>query len=133
MVRKSVRLGDKTFNSKGSAYDYVKMLLYNMILGGNVSGVDMLILEPLFRMHPSPGKLVGWDGQRATVVHDEYKKRSFALCMPDGTLRLIGARKCIYAGVENGPNSVVGLAAAEEAAWEAAGVAALVQYEASIR
>ena len=31
-----MRLGDKTFNSKGAAYDYVKMLLYNMILGASV-------------------------------------------------------------------------------------------------
>ena len=143
MVKKALVLGPKRFASLKDAWDGargVRRYLHETAeLGRPVPEEDMEWLEPLFRRHPAPGKLAGWDprgGASVEVVHDEWRRRTFALRTAGGLLRTIGAKKCIFDGLPDGPNSAAVAAAAAEAArladvaaWEVAAVAAIEEYE----
>ena len=136
-------LGPKRFASLKDAWDGargVRRYLHETAeLGRPVPEEDMEWLEPLFRRHPTPGKLAGWDprgGASVEVVHDEWRRRTFALRTAGGLLRTIGAKKCIFDGLPDGPNSAAVAAAAAEAArladvaaWEVAAVAVMEEYE----
>jgi len=128
-----VTLGSKWFPTKKAAWAFVKRYIEEAEYEKRIPIGDMVWIEPLFRTHPTPGKLAGWDGRSVTVTKNEYGQRVFALCMPGSKPVIIGAKKCIDRGLLNGPNTVANIArlARQQAAkdelahWEAAAVAAM--------
>ena len=126
----AVQLGSKRFASKAAAWRWVKRFLDGADLGEVVAAEEMAWLEPLFRRHPTPGKLAGWDGRTVVVVRNPHnsRERAFALSLPRGCLRTIGARKCVFNSGDR-PNTASSIQAREKAdmaAWEAAAVEAML-------
>lgn len=129
MPSQPIALGPKWFASKKAAYTFVKKFMTGLELDETIAYGEMDWLRPLLWRHPTPGKLDGWDNWTATVVRnpENQQERVLAICLPENELRVIGVRKCVFAGSADGPNSpqarhalAVAMAENDEAAFEAA-------------